>query len=269
MDKINQFLESKNIIKKLELEIDEARAKQKEIADTITLEDIKSYTYKELGKIIDYFTFKSDNKSKEVRRIYKNKRFEEYPVLKNIYHYPELMKLKDKFSMEFLKATNEILYHTGFNEYILSDSDTYWCQSVFNNKSLDMNLNYNFKLSKDEWFVLLDFLRENGIIEYKYNLYDEESECKSDQITDEQYELYSKNIGDYSKDYYYEMYLYYEENGDNYYSDSDSKIICTREDFDKLKKLISAKLCKRGMSAEEVINQCIDSQENTQQKKNN
>lgn len=253
MTKLKQVVECQCAIKELELTLERKKTKQREIMDSITLEDIEDYTYEQLSTIISYFSYKDDEKSKSVKSIYRNKKLEKYPILKTAYHYPELMKLNDKFSDEFLKVADEVLYNTGFNEYLLSDSNTKWCERIFNNKSSSMDLNYKFKLSKDEWFVLLDFLKENGIVEYKYTLYDEESSCKSKSITDCEYEMYKKNIGDFNSNDYYEIWLYKED--DRF--DDEEKEIYTKEQFEKLKKLVNAKMCKRGISESEAIQQYI------------
>lgn len=247
MNKFNQLLESEEVIKKLHSELDDATAKQNKILEGISIEDIKSCTYEEFEAIFPFFQYGHEEKDVEVRKIYQMKKLERYPILRGVYHLPELMELKDKFSEELLKAVDEVLYHTGFSEYLMQDSDTKYCERIFDYKSLLLGLNYKFKLSNDEWFVLLDFLKEKGIVKYKYNLYDEESRCKSDLITDKEYELYKENIGNFSEDEYYRILLYNDNDDDSY------ERVCTREGFEKLKKKIMIRLCKRGISEMEAI----------------
>ena len=73
-----------------------------------------------------------------------------------------------------------------------------------------------------------------------------ENSMQSRIIKESEYELYCKNIGDYSKDDYYYINL----TDDEY---ENCKDVSTREEFNKLNKLLYVKLIKGGISKFDVI----------------
>ena len=243
MNKIETYKELGKQITDLKNSLDSKRTEQKALFNSITLEEAKTFTYEELGIFYFDFYYGDDERLKDLRKLYKEKKLEKYPILKTAYHYPELNEYT-AIEEVGIKAIDEILYYSSFNDYLIYESSTRWCERVFNSKAEALDLNVNFKLSKQQWFDLFNFLKEKGIVEYTYVLYDEESELKSDTLKENELELLRKNIGnlDLDIDNYYEVWLH-GENWDN--DDCTEKEIYTKEQLDKLEVLINVKMCKR------------------------